>query len=321
MFFTVAFLALILTSGVRAQTPARKVGVALSPVPIWPRDGNTSQLPKGQYVFYDPSSAEYVVYCTRDSAGGSPAQPTILRFGSHSLVNPDVMFNVAPVSDGNLRYTYDVANGDRARQSIQKVGLVTFSDSSPRASRLNWTAHATQHRERDLDTSTTGGAVIDWTQTNAALSIAPGSTAQDFAVDSTSLPGFINMTFQGLSKSSQYSPEAVASLPKEVGDQLARVFSPASDAQSLIVIGPRFAKGTSQSIITQNYLFGLYMLVLHRELDPNSPFVQNAQQTLTAQLHSQDQMRLDAASLDFTKQAKPGLETAIANALEFALAQ
>jgi hypothetical protein len=186
---------------------------------------------------------------------------------------------------------------------------------------LNWTAHATKHSERDLDTPTTGGAVIDWTPMNAALSIAPGSTAQGFAVDSTSLPGFINMTFQGRSQGSQYSPEAVALLPKEIGDGLAHEFDPARDAKSIMVLGPRFAKGTSQSTITQNYLFGLQMFVLHRELDPNSPFVQRAQQVLTAQLHSQDEIHLDAGSLDFVKEAKPGLETVIANALEIALAQ
>lgn len=317
MFSKTVFLTIALASGMWAQAQV----ASLSSVPLWPQDGNTSQLPKGQYVFYDPPSAEYVVYYTPDSPGGSPAQTTVLRFGGHSLVNPDVTFKVASASDGSLHYTYDVANGGRARQSIQKVGLVTFSDSSPRASRLNWTANVTQHSERDLDTPTTGGAVIDWTPINAALSIAPGSTAQGFAVDSKSLPGFINMTFQGRSQSSQYSSEAVASLPKEVGDQLARVFNPARDAQSLMVIGPRFAKGTSQSTIVQNYFFGLQMLVLHRELDRNSPFVQRAWQILSAQLESQDQMHLNAASLDFTREAKPGLETAIANALEIALAQ
>jgi hypothetical protein len=317
MFSKTAFLTIALASGMWAQAQV----ASLSSVPLWPQDGNTSQLTKGQYVFYDPPSAEYVVYYTPDSAGRSPAQTTVLRFGGHSLVNPDVTFKVASASDGSIHYTYDVANGGRARQSIQKVGLVTFSDSSPRASRLNWTANVSQHSERDLDTPTTGGAVIDWTPINAALSIAPGSTAQGFAVDSKSLPGFINMTFQGRSQSSQYSPEAVASLPKEVGDQLARVFNPARDAQSLMVIGPRFAKGTSQSTIVQNYFFGLQMLVLHRELDRNSPFVQRAWQILSAQLESQDQMHLNATSLDFTREAKPGLETAIANALEIALAQ
>jgi hypothetical protein len=319
--FSKTALAIALASGIWTHAPVAAQVASLSPVPLWPRDGDTFQLPKGQYVFYDPPSAEYVVYYTPDSAGASTAQPTVLRFGSHAFVDPVVTFKVASAIDGSFHYTYDVANGSRARQSIQKVGLVTFSDSSPRASRLNWTANVTQHSERDLDTPTTGGAVIDWTSINAGLSIAPGSTTEGFAIDSTSLPGFINMTFQGRSQSGQYSPEAVASLPKEVGDQLARVFNAGRDAQSRMVIGPRFAKGTSQSTITQNYLFGLQMLVLRRELDPNSHFIQRARQILTAQLYSQDQMRLDAASLDFTKEAKPGLETAIANALEVAFAQ
>ena len=319
--FSKTALAIALVSAIWAQAAGAAQMAMLSPVPLWPRDGDTSQLPKGQHVFYDPPSAEYVVYYTPDSAGGSPAQPTVLRFGGHSLVNPDVTFRVVSASDGSLHYTYDVANGGRARQSIQKVGLVTFSDGSPRASRLNWTASVTQHNERDLDTPTTGGAVIDWTPMNAALSIAPGSTAQGFAVDSTSLPGFINMTFQGRSQSGQYSPEAVASLPKEIGDQLARVFNPARDAQSLMVIGPRFAKGTSQSTISQNFDFGIQVLVRHKELDATSPFVQNARRVLNSQLQSNDETQLNSASLDFTKDAKTALEKEVANALEVAFAQ
>jgi hypothetical protein len=267
------------------------------------------------------SAGEYVVYYTPETTGASPGQPTILRFGTHTLVYPDVTSKIAPTGDGTIHYTYDVTNGPHARQSVQKVRLVTFSDSSPRASRLNWTANVTQHNERDLDTPTTGGAVIDWTANNANLSIAPGTAPQGFAVDSTSLPGFINMMFQGASQSNQYSPDAVASLPKEVRDQLTRVFNAAQDAQSSMVIGPRFAKGTSQSTIAQNFFFGLQVLVVHRKLDRNSPFVQRAWQLLNDQLHSQDQMHLDAASFDFKNDAKTPLEKEIANALENAFAQ
>jgi hypothetical protein len=236
-------------------------------------------------------------------------------------VDPEVTFKIAPTDDGSFHYTYDVVNSSHARQSIQKVRLVTFSDSSPRASRLKWAANVTQHSERDLDTPTAGGAVIDWTSTNASLLIAPGGTVPGFAVDSTSLPGFVNMMFQGASQSNQYTPDAVASLPKEVRDQLARVLNPARDAQSTMVIGPRFAKGTSQSTIAQNYFFGLQVLVMHRKLDRNSPFVQRAWQLLNDQIQSQDQMRLDSASFDFKSDAKTPLEKEIANALEVAFAQ
>ena len=321
MVFLILLLTIALASPIAAQAPAGTISAALIPAPLWPRDGDTSRLPKGQYVFYDPPAGEYVVYYSPDSGNTTSTQPTVLRFGTHALVAPNVMSKVSPTGDGTFHYTYDISNGAHARQSIQKVRLVTFSDSSPKASRLNWTANVTQHNERDLATPTTGGAVIDWTSNNATLSVAPGSTTEGFAVDSKSLPGFINMTFQGSSQSSQYSSDVVASLPKEVRDQLARVFNTAWDMKSSMVIGPRFAKGTSQSIITQNYFFGLQMLVLHRELDRNSPFVQRAWQLLNDQLQSQDQTHLTAANLDFISEAKPGLETVIANALEIALAQ
>jgi hypothetical protein len=110
MFFKTA-LAIALASGIWAQAPVAAQMAMLSPVPLWPGDGDTSQLPKGQHVFYDPPSAEYVVYYIPDSADASPAQPTMLRFGSHSLVNPEVTFTVASTSDRSLHYTYDVANG------------------------------------------------------------------------------------------------------------------------------------------------------------------------------------------------------------------
>ncbi len=144
---------------------------------------------------------------------------------------------------------------------------------------------------------------------------------QGLAIDSTSLPGFVSMVFRGDSKSAEYTPEAVASLPKEVRDQLARVMNAAWDAQNAIVIGPRFAKGTSQSTMSQNFDFGIQVLVRHRKLDANSSFVQNARRVLESQLQSNDAIQLNSASLDFAKDANTDLEKEIANALEIAFAQ
>ncbi len=313
--------ALMLASQVWSQAPGGVAGVALSAVPLWPQDGDTSQLPKRQNLFYDLRAGEYVVYYVPDSGDGSPAQPTMLRFGSHALVDPEVTFAVAPTGDGHFRYTYKVKNGARARQAIRKASISDYADSGPRAPRTNWTASMTPHSEQDLGTPAVSQVAMQWTANDAALSIAPGSEFSGFALDSTALPGFINMTFQGDSQSSQYSPEAVASLPQQIRDQLARVFDPRRDAQSRMVIGPRFAKDTSQSTITQNYLFALEVLVLHRELDPNSPFVQSAQHVLSQQLESQELIHLTSGNLTFTQDAKPGLETAIAHAMEIAFAQ
>ena len=318
--FTTAFLTIALGSSSWAQTPGG-TRVALSPVPLWPQNGDTSQLPKGQYVFYDPHPGEYVVCYAPESADASSAQPTILRFGTHSLVDPEVTSTVAPTGNGRFHYAYRVENGTHARQSIRRIAILDYSDGSPQGAGANWTVHAEQHSERDLGTPAVSASAIDWTSNSSAPSIAPGSATQGLTVDSTSLPGFVNMTFRGDSKSNEYTPDAVAGLPKEVRDQLANLMNPARDVQSTMVIGPRFAKGTSQSTISQNFDFGIQVLVRHKKLDANSPFVQNARKVLESQLQSNDTIRLNSASLDFTKDATTALEKEIANALEIALAQ
>ncbi len=319
--FSKTALAIALASGIWAQAHVAAQMVLLSPVPIWPRDGDTSQLPKGRYVFYDPPSAEYVVYYAPDSADGQFVQPTILRFGTHSLVDAEVTFAVAPTSDGRFHYTYQVKNGAHARQSIRKISILDYSDSSPKGEGSNWTAHVEAHHERALATPAVSASMIEWTSNSAASSIARGNAMQNLVIDSTSLPGFAILVFRGDSKSNEYTPDAVASLPKEVRDQLASVLTPARDAQSTIVISPRFAKDATPSDIAQNYSFGMQWLIRRGKLDANSPFVQQAQALFDEQLQAGDQTLLNSRSLDFAKQAKPGLETVIAIALEAVFAQ
>jgi len=318
--FTLALLTILITSGVRAQAPV-VTGVGLSSVPLWPQNGDTSQPPKGQYVFYDPHSAEYVVYYAPEVAGGSSAQPTVLRFGTHSLVDPEVVFAVAPTGDGRFHYTYKVENGTHARQPIGRISILDYSDSSPQGAGAKWTAHVEPHKERDLGTPAVSASAIEWQSNSAAPSIAPGSAMQILTIDSTSLPGFVSMALRGDSKSNEYTPDAVASLPQEVRDQLARLLNTTSDARSSMVIGPRFPRDASPSAIAQNYSFGMQRLIRRGKLDANSPFVQKARALFNEQLQAGDQTLLNAGSLDFTKQAKPGMEAAIGDALETIFAQ
>lgn len=316
-----AALMMLVMASAWAQEPVKISRVALSPVPLWPQDGDTSQLPKGQHVFFDPPSAEYVVYYPPDSAGGQSAQFTILRFGTHSLVDPEVTFTVAPTDNGHFHYMYKVENGATARQSIRKISIRDYSDSAPQTAGANWTAHVERHNERDFATLAVSASAIEWQSNSAAQSIAPASAIQGLGIDSTSLPGFVSMAFRGDSKSTEYTPDAVASLPKEVRDQLASVMNASSDEWSSMVIGPRFPKNASPSDIAQNYSFGMQWLIRRGKLDANSSFVQRAQALFSQQLQAGDQSLLSAGSLSFTKEAKPGLEAAIANALETIFAQ
>jgi hypothetical protein len=318
--FTIAFLVVASLSGFSRQSLSQ--GVGLSPVPLWPQDGDTSKLPAGHNVFYDPHSGEYVVFDSKDAANGASGLPTVLRFAGHALVDPQVTFAVTPSENESFLYTYDIANGKSARQSIQKISVLVFADATPQASRPNWTAGLTAHDARDLATPAMSQASIEWTPNNPSLSIAPGNAVSGFVIRSASLPGFGPMIFKGGDQGEQPDPDLVASLPQKVRDQLAGIFKGGWDTKNSLVIGPRFSKGTSPSTIAQNFLFGLQSLVRSGKLDANSPFVQRARQLLSSQVESGDQMLyLNSGSLDFTNQAKSGLESAIARALEVAFGQ
>ena len=140
--FTTIFLTIALYSSVWAQTTAGSAHLGVSAVPFWPANGDTSQLPKGQYVFYDPPAGEYVVSCVPGPTGGQTAYPITMRFGTHSLVAPDVTSAVTANSDGTLHYSYTVANGKYARQPIQELTLSVFDDATPKGTHANWTTSA-----------------------------------------------------------------------------------------------------------------------------------------------------------------------------------
>ncbi|HXE11295.1 MAG TPA: hypothetical protein VN633_04195 [Bryobacteraceae bacterium] len=291
-----------------------------SPVPLWPQNGDTTQLPKGQYVFYDPPAGEYVIYYTASTGTSQAEQPTLLRFGTHSLVSPQMNVTVASTGSGTFQYIYDISNRSDAKQPIQKISMLVYSDSSPHAAQTSWSSTVGSSGVRDLAAPAATASAIDWTPNIASQSISPGSTVTGFTVDSTSRPGFIRVIFRGASTSHEYNSTAVASLPKEVRDQVASVFTLAWDAKTILAIGPRFSKGASQSQIAQNFFFGIQSLMRDGKLDPNSPFIQSTMRLLSGQLESNDTVTLNVNSLALSE-AKAGLEATIANALQAVLAQ
>jgi hypothetical protein len=320
MFLKTISIALAFMSILGAQVPGIKTVASLSPVPLWPQDGDITRLPKGQYVFYDPPSGEYVVYYAGNTTNSQSAQPTLLRFGTHALVDPKTEFAVASTDNGAFRYTYNISNGSNARQAIQRMSMLIYSDSTPRTSQATWTANVGSSTVRDIAAPTMSAATIDWTPNASSQSIAPGNTVTGFTVDSTSRPGFTTVVFRGATQSSEYSPAAVASLPNDVQEQVAHVFKTAWDTKTGLVIGPRFSKDASQSEIAQNFLFGIQSLIRDEKLDSSSPFIQSTVRLLSAQLESSDPVAKNANNL-MLSEAKTGLEAMIANALQTALTQ
>jgi hypothetical protein len=318
MFLRIVSLTLVLAPLLGAQgTP--KIRAGLSPVPLWPQDGDTSRLPKDQYVFYDPPAGEYVVYYAAPAGDTRALEPVVLRFGTHGLVDPTVTVTISAGGTGSLHYAYEVSNGSYARQSIQKMSLLVGPDSNLQAMHPTWTnAHETSG-VRDITAPTAQLAAVEWASNTATETIAPGRTLRGFALDSTLLPGFTTMVFKGATQSHQPDAEAIAALPPEVRDQIARIFRGAWDVKTRLVIGPRFPTGTPHADIAQNFLFGLQSLTRERLLDPDSSFVQGVNRSLSAQLESGGRVAINPNSIAF-ETAKPGLEATLANALRMALA-
>ncbi len=92
------YLAAILISAVAsiaaAQTP--KAAAGISPVPLWPANGDTSQLMKDHYVFFDLPAGEYVAAYPTDFDKPDTSETVTQRFGVHSLVDPQITSLVDP---------------------------------------------------------------------------------------------------------------------------------------------------------------------------------------------------------------------------------
>jgi hypothetical protein len=94
-----------------AAAQTSKMVPRISPVPLWPQNGDTAQLEKDHYVFYDSPAGEYVAYYPANFGAPETSDRITLRFGTHSLVDPQITSRVSAGAGGAFHYTYLVANG------------------------------------------------------------------------------------------------------------------------------------------------------------------------------------------------------------------
>jgi hypothetical protein len=121
-----AILCCVTVSLAAAQTSEAVPGLSL--VPLWPQDGDSAPLEKDHYVFYDLRAGEYVVSYPTDFGAPETSDRITLRFGTHSLVDPQITSRVSAGTGGAFHYTYLVANGTQARQSIRRLILAVPAD-------------------------------------------------------------------------------------------------------------------------------------------------------------------------------------------------
>lgn len=309
-FRIAAITTVFLLSALQAQVS--RVAPAMSIVPLWPQSGDTSNLADG--VYYDPPHLEYVAFCKCSAAAGETGTPIVLRFASHAGIMPQISSVVSATAEG-FKYTYTISNDVMARQPIREVQIAI--DPGPiRISHPWWSGKQHLSNATGLHPS----ATVDWTPKTPDQAITAGGAVSGLVIESASLPGFVSVIFKGATPSSEYSEDSAAALPDAIRKQLALVFTDAADGRAALTIGPRFPKGTPPFEVAHNFFTGMNALIHSQKLDQSSAFVQSTMDVLSRQIQSGDEVSISVSDFAFG-QAKPGLETTIANALKTSLGE
>src|ERR1043166_9003735 len=100
------YVVLALALGLTTLPGLSQVVTGLSPVPLWPKDGNTTLYPN-QYVFLEFNTGNLVVSFPSSidplsSSGGTKTFRVSLPY----KVRPHVDVTIEPLPDGRFRYSY-----------------------------------------------------------------------------------------------------------------------------------------------------------------------------------------------------------------------
>jgi hypothetical protein len=195
----IAFLIIVLFTVVcMAQQPAT-VGLPDFPVPAWPANGVVPADMKDKYVFVDPAKNEYIVAFpenlgSTDYEKDGPGAMKVNRFELLRNVEPVVNTTIAPMNGGKLRYTYEVANGSTAKQTIDQWSLIIPQAANTSTIKFpeGWMAVVQLERSfkvPDPDWIRTGAAAV-WSFKKPEQVIQAGDKKTGFILESDLRPGF-----------------------------------------------------------------------------------------------------------------------------------
>ncbi len=288
---------------------------AISPVPLWPQDGNIPDSMKNQAVFFNPETNEIVV-SVPDAAGGRKT----LRFELRNQAEAVVRSQVSKLPSGLYVYEYTVGAGNNSKRPLKAWSLLIpgddrqFNASSPAAWRVE--QKATQMVDR-LAVRHAPLKFIDYSVT-AGAGLGKGASASGFRLVSGYLPGYVSSFARNEAKT-EISPEQLATLPKAVADEVLRVTAPEWDSQMGLVVGPRFAPGTPREMIAESFHYVISSFSMRGLLDKKSDFVAPALQALGSYLKSGKGAPLSPDQLSFLSSAQTPLEREIADAMRLSL--
>ena len=260
------FSAQILTGSPAAtEEPGKSLlKVEISPVPLWPANGDLSLLPAGHSVFYSPSTDEYVV-TTPDLATGTRAVQ--IRVASHRSVDFAVDWAVATDAQGRYVYSYTIQNGPGGHQHVHQWTLETGASQNTTGKQSTWTATLMPGSVTGLSSEAIGRQGIKFLGRLSFISpsgadLSNSQSLSGFSVTSDLAPGFVWARAKGTPTQVEATPAAIAALAPDAAAELSKCLSESWDTKGVLVLGPAMAgsiSGVMCNPITSGttFLFGL----------------------------------------------------------------
>ena len=311
----------LLSTFLFAQQP-EVVGLSDFPVPEWPKDGVVPGAMKENYIFVDLEKNEYVVAYPENLGTDAftkdgPGKMKVNRYELLRNVAPAVGVAIGPSTAGKLKYSYTVANGATAKQSID-VWVLALSDKSAGDALKGpdgWFTILQRERKfklRNPEWIRSGAAAV-WSFQKPDQFINPGQTKKGFEVESELRPGF-TIAYLRKSESTDVKVATHGNVPKEVKEQLDSLLLLEYNSKSILTYGPKFDKSVDDHTIAEDFIQGIFTLNRAGAVELSSDFLRNVMNELTG-----IKPGASASAIKLTATPKTPAETDLLAALKISL--
>lgn len=319
-----SFVLLVLFAGTAvADRPSFKT--LLSPIPIWPSDGDIPAQLNDKYVFLDPEAGQIVISypesVTEYSSKGSSTPRQVKRFNLNNRVQTSVSVSVES-NDGALIYKYQISNSNSAKEPVSRIKLATPPELQDTEVKVpnSWIKEVEMGyvAASSLGIGKTVGTIMTWSSVEKG--VLPGHNEAGFELESSLMPGF----------TWAYAQNGVplslpADLPESVLVQAEPMLKLENNSQRFLTIGPKFGEKTPLLRIVAEYHFGINLLIREGELNENSPAVKESLEEMEKYLQAAREagnVPLDewvGPPLAFQAIPEEGLEKEILHALKLSV--
>lgn len=258
---------------------------------------------------------EEKVEVEKESTGPVPLK--ITHYDLLRDVEPAVTLMVSAQGPDEYRYTYTLANGPDAGQSIDQWAMVVPPAASLEGIKnpAGWFGIFQPDRNFKLKNPEwiSNGAAAVWSYEKQENVVEPGGVMTGFQFDSTLRPGFT----VGFFREAESTGAKVATsgyVPDVVKEQMNRLLVLEYNSKTVLTIGPKFDGQVTLDLIAADFIQGIFTLSRMGILDLASEFVRTTLNELTGV-----QSGSDSSSLSLTELPTSQIETEILNALKVSL--